>query len=104
MQRNVFNDLLHQPKSLAATKQTANQLPLAVLVRSLLEIEPHKRGLAFRLLEKDKAINVFEALTYDQQASLLQGIADPEVLPVSQSLQRESSEEIVYSLLNAPDG
>jgi magnesium transporter len=89
MQQNVFDDLLNQPKSLGATKRTANQLPLAELVRSLLEIEPQRRVLAFRLLEKEKAIDVFEFLSPDEQATLLRGMTDPETVTILEALDAE---------------
>jgi magnesium transporter len=87
--QNVFDDLLNQPKTLGATKRTANQLPVVELVQSLLAIEPQKRVLAFRLLDKDKAIAVFEALIPDQQASLIQGMTDPEIVPILEELDPE---------------
>lgn len=89
MSQNVFNDLLDEPKALGAAKRNANQLSVPELVRSLVGIEPHRRALAFRLLEKDRAIAVFEALAPDQQASLIQSMADPETLPILEALDTE---------------
>ncbi|OKH28683.1 magnesium transporter [Chroogloeocystis siderophila] len=88
MQRNTLNDLL-RPKALGAAKRTANQLSVTELVRSLLEIEPKKRVLAFRLLEKDKAIAVFEFLHPDEQANLIQAMEDPEIVPILEALDPE---------------
>ncbi|PPS41503.1 magnesium transporter [Chroococcidiopsis sp. TS-821] len=88
MQRNALNDLL-RPKALGAAKRTANQLSVTELVRSLLEIEPKKRVLAFRLLEKDKAIAVFEFLHPDAQADLIRAMEDPEIVPLLEALDPE---------------
>ncbi|MBF2074825.1 MAG: magnesium transporter [Synechococcales cyanobacterium C42_A2020_086] len=84
---NPLNDLLAYPKALGAAKLTANQLSISELLRSLREIDPHKRVLAFRLLEKEKAIAVFDALYPDEQATLIQGMTDPEILVFLEALE-----------------
>jgi magnesium transporter len=89
MQKNIFDDLLDQPKALGAAKKNANQLSINELVRSLLAIEPQKRVLAFRLLEKDKAIAVFETLTLDEQTNLIEAMEDPEIVPLLEALDPE---------------
>jgi magnesium transporter len=89
MSQNIFSDLLDEPRALGAAKRNANQMSVPELVRSLVEIEPHRRALAFRLLEKDRAIAVFESLSPDQQASLIQSMADPETLPILEALDAE---------------
>lgn len=85
MRRNVLNDLL-QPFALEAAKKEANSIAPAELVQLLMEIEPGKRTLAFRLLDKDKAIRVFEYLRPDDQAELIQAMESPEVMALLEEL------------------
>jgi magnesium transporter len=51
-----------------------------------MEIEPGKRALAFRLLDKDKAIRVFEYLRPDEQAELIRAMESPEVIALLEQL------------------
>jgi magnesium transporter len=85
MRHNVLNDLL-QPYALEAAKKEANRLASAELVKLLLEIEPGKRALAFRLLDKEKAIRVFEYLRPDDQADLIQAMESQEVMGLLEEL------------------
>lgn len=85
MRRNVLNDLL-QPFALEAAKKEANSIAPAELVQLLMEIEPGKRAIAFRLLDKDKAIRVFEYLRPDDQAELIQAMESPEVMALLEEL------------------
>jgi magnesium transporter len=85
MRQNVLRDLL-QPFSLEAAKKQANQIAPAELVQLLMEIEPRKRVLAFRLLEKNKAIAVFEYLRPEEQADLIRAMESPEVIQLVEAL------------------
>jgi magnesium transporter len=86
MRQNFLNDLL-QPFALEAAKQEANRWPAVELVQLLMEIEPRKRVLAFRLLEKDKAIAVFEYLRPEEQADLIRTMETPEVMSLLEALK-----------------
>ncbi|MCD8489328.1 MAG: magnesium transporter [Desertifilum sp.] len=88
MRQNVLNDLL-QPFALEAAKKEANRLPSAELVQLLMEIEPRKRVLAFRLLEKNKAIAVFEYLRPEDQAELVQVMESPEVMGLLEKMDAD---------------
>ncbi|MEN9236829.1 MAG: magnesium transporter [Thermostichus sp. DG_1_6_bins_120] len=83
---NVLRDLL-QPFALEAAKQEANRMAAVELVQLLLELPPQKRILAFRLLDKDKAIAVFEYLRPEQQADLIRSMENPEALALIESLK-----------------
>ncbi|MBE9166281.1 magnesium transporter [Pleurocapsales cyanobacterium LEGE 06147] len=85
MRQNVLRDLL-QPNALEAAKHEANRLNVSELVRLLMEIEPRKRVLAFRLLEKNKAIAVFEYLRPEEQADLVRAMENPEVMSLLEAL------------------
>ncbi|NMF81976.1 magnesium transporter [Nodosilinea sp. P-1105] len=85
MRQNVLNDLL-QPFALEAAKEEANRIPSAELVQLLMDIEPSKRVLAFRLLDKDKALRVFEYLRPDDQAELISSMESPDVTGLLEGL------------------
>jgi magnesium transporter len=86
MRPNDLNNLSLKPDALEIAKQTANQLEVRELVRSLSELEPKKRVLAFRLLEKSKAIAVFEYLTPDKQADLIREMESQQVTTILEAL------------------
>ena len=89
MRQNAFNDLSLKPRALESAKHTANQLKFTDLVRSLSQVEPKKRVLAFRLLDKAKAIEVFEYLTPDKQADLIREMENPEVMVILEALDAD---------------
>ncbi|TVQ48521.1 MAG: magnesium transporter [Gloeocapsa sp. DLM2.Bin57] len=86
--RNLLKDLL-QPNALEAAKKEANRFPAAELVQLLMEIEPEKRVLAFRLLEKDKAAKVFEYLRPEDQAEMIQTMESQEVMNLLNTLEAD---------------
>lgn len=75
-----------------------NQLEVRELVRSLSEIEPKKRVLAFRLLEKSKAIAVFEELAPNQQADLIREMENPEVITIIEALDPDDRVKLFEEL------
>ncbi len=85
MRQNILRDLL-SPASLEAAKRAANRAPIAELVQQLMEISPRQRVLAFRLLEKDKAMAVFEYLRPEEQADLIRSMENPEVIRLVEAL------------------
>lgn len=85
MRQNILNDLL-QPFALEAAKREANNIPSAELVQLLMGIEPNKRVLAFRLLDKNKALRVFEYLRPEDQAELIRTMESPEVTGLLEGL------------------
>lgn len=97
MRGNVLKDLL-QPFALEAAKKEANSLPAAELVQLLMEIEPYKRAIAFRLLEKNKAITVFEYLRPEEQADLIQNMENPEVLSLLEALDPDDCVQLFEEL------
>ncbi|MEN9216535.1 MAG: magnesium transporter [Gloeomargarita sp. HHBFW_bins_162] len=127
MTPNHLRNLLAYPQGFGAAKLTANQLDTLALLNLLREVEPHKQVLAFRLLGKNRAMAVFEAMTPEEQATLVQKMTDPEILPflealdpdqrvrlfeelpakVTKRLLRQMSEEsraVVNLLLGYPEG
>ncbi|MDY7054439.1 magnesium transporter [Limnospira fusiformis] len=97
MRGNVLNDLL-QPFALEAAKKEANSLPASELVQLLMQIEPHKRVIAFRLLEKNRAIAVFEYLRPEEQADLIQDMENPEVMTLLEALDPDDRVQLFEEL------
>lgn len=97
MGKNILNNLL-QLEALEEAKQTANQLSITELVRSLMEIEPKKRVLVFRVLEKNKAIAVFEYLRPDEQADLIRAMETPEVMRLIEALDPDDRVKLFEEL------
>ncbi|WAL60657.1 magnesium transporter [Thermocoleostomius sinensis] len=97
MRSNILNQLLEQP-SVEATKQTVNQLSSFELARLLNDVDYQKRVLAFRLLGKNKAIEVFEYLNPDEQADLIQAMENPESIEVIESLDPDDRVQLFEEL------
>lgn len=98
MPDNALKNLSLKPGNLEIAKKTANQLEVKDLVRSLREIEPKKRVLTFRLLEKSKAIAVFEDLTPDNQAELIREMENPEVMTIIEALDPDDRVKLFEEL------
>lgn len=98
MRQNAFNDLSLQPRALEVAKETANQLKFIDLVRSLSQLEPKKRVLAFRLLDKSRAIAVFEYLTPEKQAELIREMENPEVMNILEALDPDDRVKLFEEL------
>ncbi|PPS39969.1 magnesium transporter [Chroococcidiopsis sp. TS-821] len=97
MRSNILDQLLEQ-SSVESTKQTINQMSSVDLARSLNEIDYRKRVLAFRLLDKNKAIEVFENLNPDEQADLIQAMEAPESRDMIESLDPDDRVQLLEEL------
>lgn len=97
MPQNILKELL-QLDAFEEAKRTANLLSVAELARSLMAIEPKKRVLAFRLLEKNKAIAVFEFLRPDEQADLIGTMENPEMIRLVEALDPDDRVKLFEEL------
>ncbi len=75
-----------QNRQLEDAKAELSHLHWADAARVLQELEPAERALAFRLLDKDQAIDVFEELEADEQESLLEALNDAEVVEIVEAM------------------
>ncbi|MCL1900631.1 MAG: magnesium transporter, partial [Promicromonosporaceae bacterium] len=66
----------HNTVDLKAALAAASELEIR---RALHELPPAERGLVFRLLSKDQALEAFEELDADQQEELLKSLTDEQV-------------------------
>ncbi|MCS7219304.1 MAG: hypothetical protein NZ846_10105, partial [Thermus sp.] len=75
----ALKDLLTQ-KNLAQAKALLASWPVGEVVEALRALEAPARAVAFRLLDKEKALGVFEELDRPEQTELLKAMEDPEIL------------------------
>ncbi|MCC5896780.1 MAG: magnesium transporter [Phormidium sp. BM_Day4_Bin.17] len=97
MSPNALQDILQEP-SFGSAKETVNNLPVIELAHCLSEIDYRKRVLAFRLLEKERAIEVFEHLHPDQQADLVQDMENPEAIQLLAAMDPDDRVQLIEEL------
>jgi magnesium transporter len=89
---------LLQQRRLEEAKNYLAELHWADVTRILEDLEPSDRAIAFRLLDKDKAIDVFEELEIDEQESLLEALSDDEVLEIVEGMDPDDRTEFFDEL------
>ncbi|TBH20687.1 magnesium transporter [Thermus thermamylovorans] len=67
-------------KELNRVKIALASMGVEEVVALLQDLEPKERAVAFRLLDKEKALRVFEALDRYEQTELVRALDDPEIL------------------------
>ncbi|WP_159790600.1 magnesium transporter MgtE N-terminal domain-containing protein [Sodalinema gerasimenkoae] len=97
MSPNALQDILQEP-SFGSAKETVNNLPVVELAHCLSDIDYRKRVLAFRLLEKEPAIEVFEHLHPDQQADLVQDMENPEAIQLLAAMDPDDRVQLIEEL------
>lgn len=97
MATNVLEKALQQP-SMEAAKEKVNQLNTFELARSLTRLDYQNQAIAFRLLDKNKAIEVFEFLTHDQRADLIEAMEDPSVAELVEKLDPDDRVQLLEEL------
>lgn len=71
---------------LAQYKGDLNSLPPVDAGEVIVHLEPERRAVAFRLLEKDQAIEVFEYLPAEVQEELIESLYDQQVRQLIESM------------------
>lgn len=74
------------------------ELPTPLILGVMHELDLPERVLFYRVLEKDRAIEVFELLDYDQQYELVTAMSDPEVIQLVESLDPDLRAHIMEEL------
>jgi magnesium transporter len=87
-----------QNRKLEEAKAELANLHWADATRVLQELEPAERAIAFRLLDKDKAIDVFEELESEEQESLLEALNDAEVVEIVEAMDPDDRTEFFDEL------
>jgi magnesium transporter len=87
-----------QQRRLEEAKQYLSELHWADVTRILEDLEPAERALAFRLLDKDQAIEVFEELEADEQESLIEALSESEVVEIVEAMDPDDRTEFFDEL------
>jgi magnesium transporter len=87
-----------QQRELETAKNELAALHWADVARVLQELDPSERAIAFRLLDKDQAIDVFEELEGDDQESLLEALSEDEVVEIVEGMDPDDRTEFFDEL------
>ncbi|MCX8112509.1 MAG: hypothetical protein N3E49_04845 [Bacteroidia bacterium] len=68
------------PQELDTRKARLNRLSVEGILMRLREMPPTERVLTFRLLEKAKALEVFEQMDRAEQNELVRAMEDPQLI------------------------
>jgi magnesium transporter len=80
--------------SLDRVKAAVNRTTTSQVAQVLGELEPKEQAVAFRLLEKNRAILVFEMLDPGEQTGLVRAMEDPELVRLLEELSPEARETV----------
>lgn len=86
------------PKELDSLKAFLNRLSTETLITLLRETPLPERALSFRLLEKEKALEVFEMLERSEQSELIRAMEDPQLIELLSQLDTEQQAELMEEL------
>lgn len=79
-------------------KSIANNMALIELAGALSSLDPRARVAIFRLLEKAKALEIFEHLDHREQAELVEAMGDPESTQLLMQLSPDDRAELIEEL------
>lgn len=79
-------------------KAIANEMPLAELAATFGALDPRARVTIFRMLEKRKALELFEYLEAHDQAELISAIGDPESAQLLGQLEPDDRARLIEEL------
>lgn len=79
-------------------KQELNSIPAVDAGDYIAELSPEKRAIAFRLLNKDQAIDVFEYLPPEVQEELLGSMHDAHVCQIVEAMRPDDRAELFDEL------
>lgn len=83
---------------LVALKAVLSEVPVEELVARLRELHGRERAVAFRLLEKEKALEVFEAFDRFEQSELIRALEDPQIVTLLSSLDTDDQTQLLNEL------
>ncbi len=87
-----------QQRRMQEAKQELSTLHWADITRVVQELEPNERAIAFRLLDKDVAIDVFEELDAEEQETLIEALGDDEVVEIVEGMDPDDRTEFFDEL------
>lgn len=87
-----------QARDYAAAKELLNRLPPPSAADCLAELPPRQRAMAFRLLDKGRALEVFESLDVRDQHELLDELHDEQVLSLIEEMSPDDRVRLLDEL------
>lgn len=90
--------LLSDITDLNQLKSELNHLPAVDVGDYIVELPPERRAIAFRLLNKDKAIDVFEYLPPEVQEELINLLHDTHVCQIVEAMRPDDRAELFDEL------
>lgn len=85
-------------RDLEGAKSAATALGVDGLVEILTELEPAQQAVAYRLLDKDAALRVFESLPVEEQQSLIDALRSDEAVDVVAALEPDEAARLLDEL------
>ncbi|KJH70460.1 magnesium transporter [Aliterella atlantica] len=95
--QEVFNSLL-DTADLNQLKLELNRLPAVDVGDYIAELPPEKRAIAFRLLNKGQAIDVFEYLPNEVQEELIHALHDSQVFHLVEAMSPDDRAQLFDEL------
>lgn len=93
-----LSSLILNKHALAIVKNQIHQMSLLNLERKFRELEVHERVLVYRLLQKDRAIQLFEQFNPEDQAQLIRDMEHPSVTAALALLDPHDRAEVLEEL------
>lgn len=97
LSQEVFNSLL-DTADLNQLKLELNRLPAVDVGDYIAEIPPEKRAIAFRLLNKGQAIDVFEYLPNEVREELIHALHDSQVFHIVEAMSPDDRAQLFDEL------
>jgi magnesium transporter len=79
-------------------KSALNRLPAVDVGEFISDLSPERRAIAFRILQKDQAISVFEYLPQDIQEELIGALHDTQVFQIVEAMSPDDRAELFDEL------
>ncbi len=97
---NLFNILagMLAEKNFEGVKVALSQAHPSVIVECLREIPPSQQALVFRLLEKQRALDVFERLDRWEQTQLVRAMEDPDLVQLIEAIEPDARVRLLEEL------
>jgi magnesium transporter len=79
-------------------KSALNRLPAVDVGEFIADLSPERRAIAFRILKKDQAIDVFEYLPQEVQEELIDALHDTQVFQIVEAMSPDDRAELFDEL------
>jgi len=96
LMQTVKNLLLEQ--NLDGLKALLREAKVDAVAQCLHELSPREQALLFRLLEKERALQVFESLALSEQSDLVRAMDDPDLIQLVESMEPDKRVELFEEL------